>query len=275
MKNLLLAIRLDVLESIRARWFMVYSFVFISAIVLLMAFSLTESRVMGVMGLTRITVVYIQLVMVVLPLFVLISTVRSIVGSRETGVFEYLLSLPIGLSAWFWGKMLGKFVITILPVIGALLVLVLWGLVKNLAIEWGILVYYSALLMALCWCFLGLAMLISTISRLVDAAQVIAFFVWLLLILLLDMILLGVIVRFNASIETVIGLAMLNPLQIFRIALIMMFDPQLTVLGPVGFYIPYYFGSKLVLLWGIIYPLVLGSLLAAAGLYIFKSNDLL
>ena len=67
----------------------------------------TESRVLGFIGLSRLLVTYIQLTMAILPIFVLITTVRSVAGDREAGVYEYLLSLPVSLAAWFWGKILG------------------------------------------------------------------------------------------------------------------------------------------------------------------------
>ena len=59
---------------------------------------------------------YIQLTMAILPIFVLITTVRSVAGDREAGVFEYLLSLPVSLSGWFWGKILGRYLAIFAPV---------------------------------------------------------------------------------------------------------------------------------------------------------------
>ena len=102
-----LTAKLDVVESLRARWFMIYTLVFGGIVAMLFAFGLTESRVLGFIGLSRLLVTYIQLCMAILPIFVLITTVRSVAGDREAGVFEYLLSLPVSLSAWFWGKTAG------------------------------------------------------------------------------------------------------------------------------------------------------------------------
>ena len=116
MNALLLTARLDIVESLRARWFMLYSLVFGGIVALLFAFGLTESRVLGFIGLSRLLVTYIQLTMAILPIFVLITTVRSVAGDREAGVFEYLLSLPVSLSAWFWGKIVGRYVTIFLPV---------------------------------------------------------------------------------------------------------------------------------------------------------------
>ena len=111
MKQLWLTAKLDIVESLRARWFQIYTLVFGGIVALLFLFGLTESRVLGFIGLSRLLVTYIQLTMAILPIFVLITTVRSVAGDREAGVFEYLLSLPVSLGAWFWGKILGRYVV--------------------------------------------------------------------------------------------------------------------------------------------------------------------
>ena len=121
MRHLWLTAYTDILESLRARWFLVYTLVFGGMVVLLFAFGVTESRIMGFTGLSRLMITYIQLAMAILPVFVLVTTVRSVAGDREAGVFEYLLSLPIGLGAWYWGKLLGRFLVVFLPVFAALL----------------------------------------------------------------------------------------------------------------------------------------------------------
>ena len=116
MKQLWLTAKLDIVESLRARWFQIYTLVFGGIVALLFLFGLTESRVLGFIGLSRLLVTYIQLTMAILPIFVLITTVRSVAGDREAGVFEYLLSLPVGLGAWFWGKIVGRFIVVFAPV---------------------------------------------------------------------------------------------------------------------------------------------------------------
>ena len=98
MKELWLTAKLDIVESLRARWFLIYCLIFGGLVALLFVFGLTESRVLGFIGLSRLLVTFIQLTMAILPIFVLITTVRSVAGDREAGVFEYLLSLPVGLA---------------------------------------------------------------------------------------------------------------------------------------------------------------------------------
>ena len=68
MKQLWLTAKLDIIESLRARWFMIYTLVFGGIVALLFLFGLTESRVLGFIGLSRLLVTYIQLTMAILPI---------------------------------------------------------------------------------------------------------------------------------------------------------------------------------------------------------------
>ena len=96
-------------------------------VVALFISGLTESRIMGFTGLSRLLITYIQLSMAILPIFVLITTVRSLAGDREAGVFEYLLALPVPLGAWYWGKLAGRFLMVFTPVFLAMLGALAWG----------------------------------------------------------------------------------------------------------------------------------------------------
>lgn len=274
MKHLWLTAYTDIIESLRARWFIVYSMVFGGLVVILFAFGLTESRIMGFTGLSRLLITYIQLSMAMLPIFVLITTVRSVAGDREAGVFEYLLSLPITLSAWFWGRVFGRFFVVFLPVFLAMLGATVWGMAKGGEVPWGILVYYTGLLMALAWCFLGIGMLISTLARSSDVAQGAAFVVWLTLLLFLDLILLGVLIQEHLPPESAVAIALANPMQVFRTATMMLFDPQLVLLGPTAYVILDNFGQAGYIAYAIIYPILLGTACASLGYLIFKRSDL-
>ncbi|MBF0471366.1 MAG: ABC transporter permease subunit [Gammaproteobacteria bacterium] len=275
MNDLLLTAWSDLQESLRSRWFLVYSLVFGGMVLLLLLFGLTESRIMGYSGVTRLLITYIQLTMAILPIFILITTVRSVAGDREAGVLEYLLSLPISLAAWYWGKLLGRFTVVFVPVFLALSGAVLWGVYKGSPVPWAIFGYYVALIVSLSGCFLGIAMLISTLARSADMAQGIAFIVWLLLLLFLDLILLGVMIREAVPSETIVLLALVNPLQLFRTAAMLLFDTQLVLLGTTAYTILDIFGRQLFLFWALFYPLLLGSGCAMLGFLRFRRGDLL
>jgi ABC-2 type transport system permease protein len=265
---------LDVGESIRSRWFAVYTCVFGAIVALLFAFGLTESRVLGFMGLSRLLVTYIQLCLAILPIFVLITTVRSVAGDREAGVFEYLLSLPVSLGGWFFGKLLGRYLVIFAPVALAMAVAVGWARLEEIPVPWDVFGLYAALLAAMAWCFLGIAMGISAVARSVDVAQGAAFAIWLVLVLFLDLILLGVLVKEHLPPETVVAIALANPLQVFRTAALALFDPELVLLGPAAFVILDAFGHTGYLAWALGYPTLLGTVCAVLGYLRFRRGDL-
>jgi len=274
LRDLWLVAKLDAIESLRARWFLVYTLVFGGTVALLFTFSITESQILGFMGLSRLLVTYIQICMAILPIFVLISTVRSVAGDREAGVFEYLLSLPVTLGGWFWGKFLGRFVIIFLPVFLAMAAGAGWAVLQEIPVPWKIFGVYTALLASLAWCFLGVGMLISTLARSTDVAQGAAFVVWLFLVLFLDLILLGVLIQEKLPAELAVSISLANPLQVFRTAAMMLFDPHLVLLGPSAFVILDAFGNFGYLVWSVAYPAALGTLCAALGFFVFRRGDL-
>lgn len=275
MSELLNTIRIDVAETLRARWFLVYALVFGGLVAVLIGLGIAESRVLGFTGLSRLLVTFIQLTMAILPVLVLISTVRSLAGDREAGVLEYMLSLPVPLSSWYWGRFIGRCAVVLLPVLAAMAGAVVYGAAIGASIPWLQIVLYSALLVSLTVCFLGLGFLVSSLARGVDVAQGIAFLLWLTLVLFLDLILLGLMIKGQAPVGVVVTIAILNPLQAFRAAAMMLFDAELVMLGPSAFVILDAFGSQGYLAWALLYPLTLGLLLGALGYVSFARRDLI
>lgn len=266
--------KMDFAEALRARWFALYAIVFGGLVALLFVFGVTESQILGFLGLSRFLVTYIQICMAVLPIFVLISTVRSLAGDREAGVFEYLLSLPVSLAGWYWGKMISRFFVVFLPVVLAMSLATGVATIQEIPVPWSLFALYTALLASLAWCFLGLAMLISTLARSTDVAQVSAFLLWLVLVLFLDLILLGVLIQERVPATTAVAIALANPLQVFRTAAMMLFDPGLVLLGPSAFVILDAFGVRHYLEYALAYPVALGTLCASLGYLAFRRGDL-
>jgi ABC-2 type transport system permease protein len=267
-------LHLELAEALRAKWFLFYALVFFGLVITMLVTGLTDSRVMGFTGLSRLLVVYTQLAMAILPVFVLVSTVRSLAGDREAGVFEYILALPISIGAWYAGRLAGRFIATALPVLGAALFAVAVGAARGAPIPWTELLFELSLLVALVWCFVGLGFFISAVSRSVDTAQTAAFVLWLALVLALDLILLGLLIREQVPAETVVTLALANPLQVFRTASMLIFDPQFVLLGPTAYVILDLFGRVGFLVYAFAYPIALGALAALAGHAILKHADL-
>lgn len=274
MKNLSLIAYLDLRESIRARWFLVYSFVFGGLIALFFIAGVTESQVMGFSGLSRLLLMYIQVTIVILPIFILITTVRSISGDRDNHILEYMLSFPISLKQYYWGKIIGRFATVFLPVFFAMIIALVIGVLKGAKIPWDILFLYSGLLFSLSSAFLGIAFFISSIVKSSEVALGLSFFVWIFLLAFIDIALISLMMQNRLSEELIIGISLLNPMEIFRVAAISLFDPELTVMGPVAFYILDNIPQVVFVLFSIFYPIVLGLGFAWLGFSIFTKTDL-
>ena len=274
MKNLLLIAYLDLKESIRANWFIVYSLVFGGLIALFFIAGITESQVMGFSGLSRLLLMYIQVTIIILPIFILITTVRSISGDRDSHILEYMLSFPISLKQYYWGKIVGRFITVFLPVFMAMVFAILYGMFKGAEVPLGLFFLYTGLLFAMSSAFLGIAFFISSIVKSSEMALGISFFIWIFLLAFIDIALISLMMQQRVNAELIIAIALINPMEIFRVAAISLFDPELTVMGPVAFYILDMMSQKVFVFISIVYPLLLGILFASLGFKIFEKKDL-
>ncbi|MCD4756999.1 MAG: ABC transporter permease [Arcobacteraceae bacterium] len=274
MKNLYLIAYLDLKESIRAKWFLIYSLVFGGLIAIFFIAGVTESQVMGFSGLSRLLLMYIQITIVILPIFILITTVRSISGDRDNHILEYMLSFPISLKQYYWGKIIGRFITVYLPVLFAMVVAITYGMVKGASIPWDIFFLYTGLLFAMSSVFLGIAFFISSFVKSSEVALGIAFFVWIILLAFIDIALISLMMSQRFDDQLIIFIAMINPMEIFRVAAISLFDPELTVMGPVAFYILDSMKQTTFVVLSIVYPVVLGLVFSFLGFKIFKRKDL-
>lgn len=274
MNNLFLVAFLDLKESIRAKWFLVYSFVFGGLIALFFVAGVTQSQVMGFSGLSRLLLMYIQVTIVILPIFILITTVRSISSDRDSNILEYMLSFPISLKQYYWGKVIGRFITVFSPVFLAMIIAVIVGFFKGASIPWDILFLYSGLLFALCLSFLGIAFFISTIVKSSEVSLGIAFFIWIFLLAFIDIALISLMLKNRLDESLIIGISLINPLEVFRVAAISLFDPELTVMGPVAYRILDTINQKTFVILSILYPVILGFAFAFMGFITFRKKDL-
>lgn len=275
MKQAFLLGKLELKETLRAKWYQLYLLSVTLMISLLFYFGLAESRILGFTGLGRLLLTLIQMSIVVLPIFTMMSTVRTLVGDRETGVWEYNLSVPVKLSSFYWGRATGRFLALYLPLVAGMFAGGALSLIKGHAVPWSVITLYTIFIGANLLCFSGIALLISVYSRSQEMALGLAFILWLLFEGLIDALLLGLMVKQRVIAEIILGAAFLNPLQAFRMAAIALFDPELTVLGPIAYTIIEKVGLMKLLSWAAFWPAFAGFLLACLGFVGFKKRDLI
>ncbi len=264
----------EIIEGLNAKWFYLYTFVFFAFIILLFLTGITESQVRGFTGINRALITYIQICMVVLPLFVLIPTVKSVVGDREDLVTEYLLSMPLELHEFFIGKFVGRFLLYITPLMLSLILCLILALINKLTIPFNTLGIYVPLLIALTWCFMGIAMFLSHFAKKMDFALGLSFFTWVTLLSFLDIIFIALMMKYKFNSSLIVGVSLLNPLQVFRTTSILLFDPQLASMGPAAGVILERFGSTGLKIFSFGYLGIIGTVFSYFGYKKFSKNDL-
>lgn len=274
MRNLLTIAFLDIKESFRSRWFLIYLIVFSSIVAGFFVTGVINSRVLGFSGLSRVLLLFIQICIIIVPIFVLISTSKSILQDRDLNILEYLLSYPISQAQYYYGKAAGRLFGVFVPVFLSLVLAIIWGALKGSQVPWELCLTYAAMLFGMCVAFLGIAFLICAVAKSQEMGLALAFFVWLLCLAFLDIVLIGLLTQSGISADIIFAIALLNPIELFRIGAICLFDPDLAVIGQTAYFILDHFGRSGFLMIALIYPICLGLICLVGGFLIFRKKDL-
>ena len=103
----------------------------------------------------------------------------------------------------------------------------------------------------------------------------VSLFIWLLLVALLDVALLGLLIKALVPEETIYTLVLLNHVQLFKIAAICLFDPVLSGIGPASYFILDLFVTSTFLSYPCLYLFGLGTVFLLVGFVFFSKRDLL
>ena len=274
MKNLILIAKIDIKETFASKWFFFYLLTFAGLIATFFVTGVLDSRVAGFSGLTRMLLLFIQICVIILPIFILITTVRSINSDREAGALEYLLSFPISLKEYYFGKALGRAFTVFLPILIALFLALILATFKGTQIPWGVFFYYTLLLLVLSFVFLSFGFLISSLIKSSELGLGFSFLFWLFLLAFLDLALIGLMMQSSVNETIIYTISLINPMQVFRIAAISLFDPNLAVIGPAAYFILDGFGKLSFLIYSVLYPTILGIVCLIAGYISFSKKDL-
>lgn len=275
MRHAILLAMLEMKETFRAKWYQLYVLTVATMISIFFYFGLAESRALGFTGLGRLLLTLIQISIIVLPIFTMMTTVRTLVGDREAGVWEYNLSVPVKLSSFYWGRGLGRFLSLFLPLALGMIAAGVVTMIKGYPVPWLVIFLYTGFIGANLLFFTGIAFLLSVLSRTQEMALGLGFILWLAFEAMIDALLLGLLLKQRVLAEIILGAAFLNPLQAFRMAAIGLFDPELTVLGPIAYTIIEKIGLNNLLAWAILWPSIAGLGFAALGYVVFKKKDLI
>jgi Cu-processing system permease protein len=227
--------RKEIRDALRNRWFMLYAAAFAVLASGLSWLSLSGTGTFGVAGYGRTAASLVNLIIFIVPLMGLTAGAGSLAPERESRTIAYLLSQPVNRFEVLAGKYLGlgAALLGALAIgFGASAMLVAWkGRVA--AGDFAALVGLAA---ALALAMLSCGVLVSAAMRRGSSALGAVVVLWLVLVLLGDLGLMGSTLAFRIEVSDLFRLALLNPLQVFKMAALQSIHASLDVLGPAGLY---------------------------------------
>lgn len=206
-------------DRIRNRWVLAVATVFTAFALVIAYFGAAQQGMVGFHGIEVTIASLVSLVIYLIPLIALILGYDAIVGERERGSLDLLLSMPITRFELLFGKfcgLSGALAFSTLAGFG------LVGLLLSYQVDTASLLHYagfmlSAILMGMA--FLSMAVAVSVIATDRTSASGIAIALWFFFVLVFDLLLLGALVVTGGEYGGDIFpyLLFLNPADIFRI----------------------------------------------------------
>jgi Cu-processing system permease protein len=206
-------------DRIRNRWVIAVAVIFTLFALAIAYFGSAQQGEVGVRGIEVTIASLVSLVIYLIPLIALILGYDAIVGERERGSLDLLMSMPITRLELLLGKFLGlSAALTSATLTGFGLV----GLLLTYQIGSSVIYHFGGFILSailLGMVFLSLAVMVSVMSKDRARASGAAIAVWFLFVLVYDLTLLGVLVLSGGSFgeELFPLLLLLNPADIFRI----------------------------------------------------------
>lgn len=251
-RNIWLIACKEMRDSLRNRWFMLDAVAFAVLTVAMSYLSLIGSGLGGFAGFGRTTAALVNLVLLVVPLMALTVGAGGFATERERGTLAYLLAQPLTRSEILFGKYIGLTTALLAALAGGFaigaLVIALHGSASG---GGGITPFLMlvGLTFVLCMSMLSVGVLISIISNRSSVALGAAIILWLAMVFLCDLGLMGSTVVFKLQASQIFQLALINPLQVFKMAVLSSLHTSLDVLGPAGLYASDSYGSWLGLIF--------------------------
>lgn len=274
LRAMLAVSRLESAEVLRSRWLLLCLVVYAVIGAGLVLVGMRESNIFGFTGAGRVLVSFVHALLLILPLLALTATGLVINRARDDGTLELLFSHPIPRGPYFAAVTATHYLALLAPLVLLLVGIGVFGRITyGQDIPWEFLGRAFAVSASLLWAFTGLGLMISTLVRNQTRAMVMLLLLWMAGVALLDFALVGVLLQWELNPRAVFVLASLNPVQAARMALLSAAEPELTVLGPVGFYLANRIGAGGLFALGVLWPLTLGTVAWLVARWRFKSGD--
>ncbi len=240
-------------DRIRNRWVLAISLVFAVFALLIAYFGAAQQGTVGFRGIEVTIASLVSLVIYLVPLIALVLGYDAVVGERERGSLDLLLSMPVTRLEVILGKFAGLSAalgLSTLIGFGSAGVLLAYQIkLEALFDYWGFVL--SAILMGMS--FLSMAVMVSVIASDRARASGAAIALWFFYVLVFDLLLLGALVVSGGGIggDIFSYLLLLNPADIFRVLNVFSMEEVKTLYGlatvlPNTVSSPWFLGSLMV-----------------------------
>jgi Cu-processing system permease protein len=220
-------------DRIRNRWVLAVALVFTVFALVIAYFGGAQQGTVGFRSIEFTIASLVSLVIYLIPLIALVLGFDAIVGERERGSLDLLLSMPITRFELLLGKYLGlaaALAFSTLAGFGLVAVVLSTQLSLNALFHYfGFMISSVLLGMA----FLSLAVMLSVFAADRTRASGLAIALWFFFVLVFDLLLLGALVVTGGQYggEIFPYLLMLNPADVFRILNIFSLEEVRTLYG--------------------------------------------
>src|SRR5574340_143648 len=220
-------------DRIRNRWVLAVALVFTAFAFVIAYFGAAQQGAVGLRGIEVTIAILVNLVIYLVPLIALILGFDAIVGERERGSLDLLLSMPITRLELLLGKYLGlAAALAFSTIVGFGSV----GVLLALKLPGGALFHYAGFVFTsilLGMSFLSLAVTVSVFAADRTRASGAAIALWFLFVLVYDLLLLGALVVSGGGVagQAFPYLLLLNPADVFRILNIFSLEEVRTLYG--------------------------------------------
>jgi Cu-processing system permease protein len=220
-------------DRIRNRWVLAVALVFTVFALSIAYFGAAQQGTVGFRSIEVTIASLVSLVIYLIPLIALLLGFDAIVGERERGSLELLLSMPISRAELLLGKYLGlAAALASSTVAGFGLVAVVLASRLDLGALYHYLGFMASSVLLGC-AFLSLAVMLSVFASDRTRASGLAIALWFLFVLVFDLLLLAALVVSEGQWggQALPYLLLLNPADVFRILNIFTLEDVSTLYG--------------------------------------------
>lgn len=234
-------------EGLRNKWLWFYAAGFAALALALSQAGLASAGYSGLGGFGRTAASLVNALLLFAPLIGLSVGAGALAADRERGTLALVLAQPVNRAEVFFGKALGA----ALAVVAALALgfgLAGFGLASAGGQDVAVYLALAGYTLLLALASLGLGFVVSTLTRKGSTASGAALITWLVLVFLGDLGIAGATLALHPTPAALLGMLLVNPLQIFKMSAIYSLRATLDTLGPVGQYAAFRFGEALPLI---------------------------